>query len=89
MSTIDLCFQKDFPNPAVVEGLEGGKSESEISWGAGLQAGPDCMRVGRAHTGSSRAEQLQGEGNGDQASLPFSLFLGTGLTVGLGDVFIG
>ena len=57
--------------------------------GAGLQAGPDCMRVGRAHTGSSRAEQLQGEGNGDQASLPFSLFLGTGLTVGLGDVFIG
>ena len=32
MSTIDLCFQKDFPNPAVVDELEGGKSESEISW---------------------------------------------------------
>lgn len=43
----------------------------------------------RADTGSSRAEQLQGERNGDQAALLFSLFLGTGLTVGLGDVFIG
>lgn len=57
--------------------------------GAGLQAGPECMGVGRADTGSSRTEQLQGEGNGDQASLLFSLFLGTGLTMGLGDVFIG
>ena len=37
----------------------------------------------------SQMELLHGEGNGDQAALLFSLFLGTGLTVGLGDVFIG